>query len=243
MNHLYLHINYLLPLWKVKLTHICSCRGENQMSPSCKSQNTVLILWEAVQSWRSNVWSVTHVIARWRNSDPCRSLEILGEICVCVFKVMCLWRVQAYAHLQMFFTLLKPWLVRTQQGRIYLESVNLSSSLLLHSVSSSTALWSTHTSFPEKPPPPPPHTCTTPTASLNPRRFQQIFESEGRGAEGQWSRGKDNNGTPWLPKHELRSNCINNQVTGWWWGSRRAMDLQCTAALGVQLFHICSAVT
>lgn len=36
--------------------------------------------------------------------------------------------------------------------------------------------------------------------------------------KGQWGRDKYDSGTPRLPKHQIRPNCINNQKVGCWWG-------------------------
>lgn len=52
------------------------------------------------------------------------------------------------------------------------------------------------------------HPPTQPSTST-PGDLIRPLEAKNRGPEGQWSGGKDNNGTPWLPKHQRRSNCIN----------------------------------
>lgn len=56
-------------------------------------------------------------------------------------------------------------------------------------------------------------TSMSPGSTLN-LGTSSIYESNVWGAGGQWWRGEDNNDTPWLPKHGLRSNCINILMTG-----------------------------
>lgn len=84
----------------------------------------------------------------------------------CVSKLMCP-RGCGHPHTSTsFLTLLKTWLIWTQQGSVYLESVNLSSSLLPHSMSpsmntvmlSEAALTNHHTHTHTHPQPP----CWTP---------------------------------------------------------------------------------
>lgn len=193
MHNLYDHINYLIPLWQVK--HIYS-RRKSDDSQRWITGKYLLSPVPRKQRLIGDKWD-REVKELW----PLQVAGNTGEIGLCLYWGVCVCK-PSHSCFWLSYRLHS-----TQLGNACLKSVNQCSCLLPHNMIPQWITVSdahTHTLAP----------CQTLGDSNRPLKVR-VGGQEGIGVG-----GKVNSGTPWLTKHELSSNCINNKATGWWWGRR-----------------------